>query len=347
MLAAVYRGIDQVTVEEVPVPQIGSGEVLVRIRACGVCGTDLKKIRHGLMAPPRIFGHEMAGDIVRAGEEVDGWSVGDRVAVMHHVPCLDCRYCRSASFAQCPEYKRTGTTAGFEPAGGGFAQYIRVMDWIVRRGMARIPPAVSYEMAALIEPVNTCLKAAQRAGMGDDQTVLVMGQGPIGLIFTRIFSQRGCRVISTDPLQRRRELSRRFGASLSTSSEHEDVLSTVKRVTDGIGVDVTVLTVPESRQVPLALEYTRPGGKTLLFAQTRPGDFTSVDAGAICAQEKDLIGSYSSDIYLQDRAAELIYSQAIPVTELISHRLPLERIQEAIELAGHPSDSSLKVMVLP
>src|SRR5438477_1015870 len=116
MKAAVYRGVDRVAVEELPVPEVGPGEVLVRVHSCGVCGTDLKKIHYGLAEPPRVFGHEMAGTIVETGSGVRGWSEGDRVAVTHHVPCLDCHFCAHRSFAQCPRYKQTGTTAGFEPA---------------------------------------------------------------------------------------------------------------------------------------------------------------------------------------------------------------------------------------
>src|SRR5439155_11126418 len=163
MPAAVYRGGGRVVVETVPVPEIGPGEALVRVHACGVCGTDLKKIAHDLQLPPRIFGHEIAGTIAALGAEVTGWRLGDRVAVHHHIPCGDCFYCARRAYAHCPTYRRTGTTAGFEPAGGGFAGYIRVMDWIVRRGMVLIPDGVSDEAASMIEPLNTCMKGVQVA----------------------------------------------------------------------------------------------------------------------------------------------------------------------------------------
>ena len=127
MRAAVYRGIDDIRLETVPVPRIAADELLVKVAACGVCPTDIKKIHYGLQSPPRIYGHETAGTIVKAGRNVQGWRVGDRVALHHHVPCLTCHACRHRSFAQCPGYKRTGVTAGFEPAGGGFAEYVRVM----------------------------------------------------------------------------------------------------------------------------------------------------------------------------------------------------------------------------
>ncbi len=152
MRAAVYRGQQDVRLETVPVPQIGAGEILVRVHTCGICGTDLKKIATGSHSAPRIFGHETAGQIVATGEGVRNFSVGDRVMVFHHIPCGECYYCRHKVFAQCPVYKKVGATAGFEASGGGFAEYVRVMDWIVRKGVVRIPDKVSYEQASFIEP---------------------------------------------------------------------------------------------------------------------------------------------------------------------------------------------------
>src|SRR5438309_8285564 len=148
MQAAVYRGKNDVHLETVPVPEIGKGELLVRVHTCGICGTDLKKIHTGSHSAPRIFGHETAGVIAAVGSEVRGFDVGDRVMVFHHIPCGECYYCRHNVFAQCPVYKKVGCTAGFEPSGGGFAQYVKVMDWIVGRGLVKIPDGVSFEQAA-------------------------------------------------------------------------------------------------------------------------------------------------------------------------------------------------------
>src|ERR1035437_9084176 len=186
MRAAVYRGINDVRVESVPVPEIGSGEVLVKIHSCGICGTDLKKIHTGSHSAPRIFGHEMAGVIAAVGDKVNGWKVGDRVMAFHHIPCgKGCYYCRKKTFSQCESYKRVGCTAGFEPSGGGFAEYIRVMDWIVERGLVRLPDHVPFEQALWIEPVNTCYKAIHNLHLAADETVLVIGQGPIGILLIR------------------------------------------------------------------------------------------------------------------------------------------------------------------
>ena len=223
MHAAVYRGESVICVEEVPTPEIGPGELLIRVEACGICNTDLKKIEYNLLAPPRIFGHETAGVVVAAGRGVSRFSPGDRVVAFHHIPCSQCFYCRRRLYAQCPTYKKVGITAGFEPAGGGFAQYVRVMDWIVERGVEKIPDGVSFERATLVEPFNTCLKAVAQCGIEPEDFVLVLGQGPIGLMFTMLARRLGARVGATDTIGARVALARRCGAGFSWDPRRLDV----------------------------------------------------------------------------------------------------------------------------
>src|SRR5713101_1286067 len=173
MLAAVYRGVNRICLETVPVPEIGPGELLVRVHTCGVCGTDLKKIATGSHSAPRIFGHETSGVVAAVGANVRKFAVGDRVMVFHHIPCRQCYYCQHKTFAQCPTYKKVGCTAGFEPSGGGFAEYARVMDWIVKRGTVRIPDQFSFEQACFVEPVNTCMKGIATLHPERGETILV------------------------------------------------------------------------------------------------------------------------------------------------------------------------------
>src|SRR5215469_7718329 len=211
MRAVVYRGPNNLRLETLPVPRISPHELLVQVAACGVCPTDIKKIHYGTVPPPRVFGHETAGTIVRVGARVKQFHVGDRVALHHHVPCLECHACRHHTFAQCPQYKRTGITAGFEPAGGGYAEYVRVMSFVLP-GVVPIPARNSFLEGAMLEPVNTVLKAVERLQLLPGDTVLVAGQGPIGLMFTRLLALRGIKVIATDLLERRLGLAREFGA---------------------------------------------------------------------------------------------------------------------------------------
>ncbi|MGA7514184.1 MAG: alcohol dehydrogenase catalytic domain-containing protein, partial [Candidatus Sulfotelmatobacter sp.] len=178
MQAAVYRGVNDVRLETVPVPEIGAGELLLRVHTCGVCGTDLKKVASGSHSAPRIFGHETSGVVAAVGAGVSKFAPGDRVVVFHHIPCRECYYCRHKTFAQCPTYKKVGCTAGFEPSGGGFAEYVRVMDWIVDQGTVKIPKTVSFEQACFVEPVNTCMKGIEALRLQPCETVLTIGQGP-------------------------------------------------------------------------------------------------------------------------------------------------------------------------
>jgi L-iditol 2-dehydrogenase len=212
MRAAVYRGIDDIRMETVPVPVIGPGELLVKIATCGICGTDLKKIHTGSHSAPRIFGHEMAGIIVQVGAGVTNFKMGERVVVFHHVPCGKCYYCRKKTPAQCEVYKKVGSTAGYEPSGGGFAEYIRVADWIVaNRGVVRIPDEVPFEQAAFLEPVNTCMKGVKSLNLAADETVLVIGQGPIGVILSALAHRTGAKVLTSDLYPERHALAAKFG----------------------------------------------------------------------------------------------------------------------------------------
>src|SRR3954452_17890577 len=224
MLAAVYRGVNDVRVETVAVPEIGPGELLVKIDTCGICGTDLKKIATGSHSAPRIFGHEMSGTVAKVGPGVENFSVGDRVMVFHHIPCGDCYYCRYKVYAQCPVYKKVGATAGFDPSGGGFAEYIRVMDWVVKKGVVKIPENVTFEQASFIEPVNTCLKGIQSLRLQPGETVLVMGQGPIGIILAVLAGRAGAQVISSDLYSQRLTIATTFGISEVIDAAISDVV---------------------------------------------------------------------------------------------------------------------------
>jgi len=344
MRAVVYRGVNDLRVETVPVPAIGAKELLVKVAVCGVCPTDIKKIHYGTVAPPRIFGHETAGTIVKVGSRVPGLGFrlkpGDRVALHHHVPCLECHFCRHRAFAQCKTYKRTGITAGFEPAGGGFAEYVRVMDFVLP-GVVKIPARNTFEEGAMLEPVNTVLKAVKRLNLLRGDTVLVAGQGPIGLMFTKILQLHGMKVVATDLLESRLKLAKRFGAKKAVLAAQ---LSTIDDPLDG-----AVIAVPSDAAVKQALERVRGAGQVLLFAHTKraltPSGLCPLDLASVCLDEKDLIGSYSSDFTIQDEVAKLVFSRKLDVRRLITHRFPLDRTAAAVQMAANPRPDSLKIIV--
>jgi L-iditol 2-dehydrogenase len=341
MRAVVYRGPNDLRVETVPVPSIRPGEVLVKVAVCGVCPTDIKKIHFGTVPPPRIFGHETAGTIVRLGAKVRSFKAGDRVALHHHVPCGECHACRHRAFAQCEQYKRTGITAGFEPAGGGYAEYVRVMEFVLP-GVVKIPAGNSFLEGAMLEPVNTVLKAVKRLALLPGDTVLVAGQGPIGLLFTRLLTLRGMNVLATDLWPSRLQMARDFGAS--TPGEKLD--DSVKRLTRGCGLDAAVIAVPRDEVVFQAQRLVRGGGQVLLFSHTRRGNRTAVDLATVCVDEKDFIGSYSADYTLQNEVARLVFSRELDAHRLVTHQFPLEQTAAAVALASKPTADSLKVVVL-
>jgi L-iditol 2-dehydrogenase len=348
MKAAVYTGGKTVAVQSLATPAIGPGELLVRVEACGICHTDLKKIKHDLLPAPRIYGHETAGTVVAAGEGVTKFVPGDRVVAFHHIPCLDCFYCDRKLYAQCTGYQRVGITAGYEPAGGGFAQYVRVMDWIVRRGVEKIPPGVSFEEASLIEPLNTCLKAVVHADPQPGDVVWILGQGPIGLMFTMLAMRAGCRVAVTDTIPLRLDLARRLGAEEAWNvREITAVPELLRKLSSGRGADLAIVATSAPGLVEQAVRCTRPGAKILLFSQTSDQERVEVSGADICKGERILFGSYSASVDLQSQSADLIFSGELPVRDLISHKLPLDQIGAGIELALHPDDRSLKIIVQP
>src|ERR1043166_4349276 len=346
MRAAVYRGKNDVRLETVPVPEIGKGELLVQIHTCGICGTDLKKILTGSHSAPRIFGHEMAGQVVATGEGVKNFSVGDRVMVFHHIPCGECYYCRKKVFAQCPVYKKVGATAGFEPSGGGFAEYIRVMDWVVRKGVVKVPDQVSYEQASFIEPVNTCLKAIEALQLQSDATVLVIGQGPIGIILAALAKRTGATVVTSDLYPQRLKIGESFGLHYNVNAGLEDPAVRVSELTGGRGADAVILATAGNGLIKPAMDATRPGGRIMLFAQTQRGE-VAIDPAAVGVDGKTPPASYSASVDLQDENVRLVFSGEIDFARLISHRFPLEKSVEAIQLASHPAPDSMKIVIQP
>jgi len=346
MRAGVYRGKGQVVVETLPIPEIGEGELLFRVAACGICGTDIKKIHHGFVAAPQVLGHELAGTVVKIGHGVTKFKVGDRVVSFHHIPCGDCFYCEHKLFSQCAGYKKTGLTAGLgDPNGGGFGEYVRAMPWIVERGMIALPDDVSFEEATFVEPVNTCLKAVRKARVAKGETVLVIGQGPIGMLLMILAKYEGAEVYASDPMAGRRAASLKFGAKEVFDPTKQNLQQEMRARTGGRGADAVLVAVPSPALVPEALAIARPGGRVLLFAHNDPVMQLDFPAAAVGVEEKEILGSYSASVDDQAESAALVFERRLPVRELISHRFPLERIAEALELAAHPAEDTLKVVI--
>ena len=345
MRAGVFREKGVVRVEEVPVPEVGDGEVLIKVAACGICGTDIKKIFQGYVEPPQILGHELAGTVVALGRGVTKWNLGDRVMSFHHVPCGTCFYCKNRLFSQCKQYKTTGLTGGFTPNGGGFGEYVKAMPWVAERGIVALPDNVTFEEATFIEPINTIMKAVQKARVTAGETVLIAGCGPIGLQLLMVAKYEGARIYTSDPMATRREKSLRLGAVESFDPIDGKLVEELHARTEGRGADAVLVAVAHPAVVVDALAAARPGGRVLLFAANDPVTKIEFPAAAIGIDEKEILGSYSAAVDIQESAATLVLGKKLPVMEIVTHRFPLDRIQEGLELAARPTEKSLKVLI--
>jgi L-iditol 2-dehydrogenase len=345
MRAGVYRDKGVVRVEEVLVPAVGDGEVLIKVAACGICGTDIKKIFQRYVEPPQILGHELAGTVVTIGRGVTKWKLGDRVMSFHHIPCGDCFYCKNRLFSQCKQYKTTGLTGGFTPNGGGFGEYVKAMPWVAERGIVALPDNVSFEEATFIEPINTIVKAVQKARVIAGETVLIVGCGPIGLQLLMVSKAAGARIYTSDPMATRRVKSLHLGAVESFDPISGKLVDGVRARTGGRGADAVLVAVAHPAVVVEALAAARPGGRVLLFAANDPVTKIEFPAAAVGIDEKEILGSYSAAVDIQESAAALVLEKKLPVMEIVTHRFPLARIQEGLDLANRPTEESLKVLI--
>ncbi len=348
MKAQVFRGVKDLSYEDVPLPELGAEEVLVQVKVVGLCQSDIKKILYPLYEPPRIFGHETAGVIAAVGKDVQKWQVGQRVVVMHHIPCMRCDYCLHDNFSMCETYKNITTTAGFTPSGGGFADYVKVPGHIVQNGgLIPIPDAISFEVASFVEPTNCCLKAVKKAAVSPGETVLVTGAGPIGLMFVMLVNYFGARAIATDLLPSRMEKALEVGATAAFDPRDPEIVSKIQTLTNGMGVDTTLLAVPSDKAFFQALDCTRKGGKILFFAEFPDELEIPINPNVLYRREIDLMGSYSSSYRLQSLAADIVFNQKIDVEALISDRYDLANLAQAVESAIAPKPETYKILIYP
>ena len=348
MKAQVFRGVNQLSYEEVPLPTLSPDEVLIQVNVVGLCQSDIKKIRYPLYDPPRIFGHETAGTIAAIGDQVTHWKVGQRVVVMHHIPCMHCTYCLHENYSMCDTYKNITTTAGFIPSGGGFADYVKVPGHIVRNGgLIPIPDRISFEEASFVEPTNCCLKAVKKAGISPGDTVLITGAGPIGLMFIMLVKLFGANAIATDLIPARIDKALSVGADAAFDARDPDLSGKIKALTSGMGVDTSLLAVPSDKAFFQALENTRKCCKILFFDDFPDEVQIPLNTNIIYRNEIDLMGSYSSSFKLQNLAVDIVFNKRIDVTSLISDRYSLKDLANAVEQAVSPTPDTYKILLYP
>jgi len=373
MKAAVYMGPNQIEVKEVPIPEIGPDEYLLRVTACGLCKTDVKKIKgvtlktKGVLEPPRVFGHEIVGVIEKLGGHLQRrlkLKEGDRVAIYHHVPCLKCYYCLHGDYAQCETYRSIDTTAGVgKPSGGGFAEYIKVPSLVAERGTIKIPDNVSDECATFMEPTNCCLKGIRKADIKIGDYVAVFGQGPIGLTIDQLAKLRGAIVLAVDLVDYRLVEAKKCGADYVVNAKTDSFMDKIKDVTGGRGVDISIVAVESPKAVEQAINVTRAGGKVIFFAEYGGevgADILGEMIDLIYGKEITIHGCYSSSYIDHQIAADLVFNGIIKTKELISHVYNLDKLLEAVNLAekrrdtgwegekiGEKPKKSLKIVIKP
>ena len=331
MRAAVHAGTGEIRLETRPTPRIGPGELLLRVRGCGLCGSDLAKLRQP--APgPAVLGHEVVGEVDEAGAGAGDFRPGERVVVAHHVPCSTCHYCRRGSVSMCRAFK----ASNLDP--GGFAEYVRVPAENVRHATYRVPSGMPDVVASFTEPLGCCVRAIRRAAVGVGDTVVVAGLGAMGCLLLQLARRQGARVVGVDPIPARRALAESLGAEVGVAPGETD--AALAGPSEGRGADVVVLTAGAPALVRAALGWVRDGGAVHLFVGEGEA---SLPVGEIYKRELTLTATYSSSPADLTEAFDLIRTGAVRVAELCSHRVPLERLAEAVGLMERRE--ALKVFV--
>jgi len=334
-----YYSRQDIRLEEVPTPKIGPGEILVQVRACGLCGTDLMEWYVAEKAPV-VLGHEPAGVVAEVGEGVAEFQVGDRVFVHHHVPCFTCHHCLRGHHTLCETFKATH----LDP--GGFAEYARVPAPNVKSDVLRLPPDMSFAEATLIEPVATCVRGIERAGIQVGDAVVVIGAGVAGLIHIQLARILGAgMVLITDFAAFRLEMARKLGADWAIDAR-EDVLTRLKGLNEGRGADVVIVTADNIQAMEQGMRLANGGATVLLFAPSSPEAILSVSPHRLLFSEITITASYSSSPLETRRAIRLIQGRRIKAKELITHRFDLTAVGEAIHLAAQAGES-LKIVIVP
>ena len=337
MKAAVFHGGGRIAPGDWPRPAVGAGELLLRVRGCGLCGSDIAKIVAPETRGPAVFGHEVVGDVIEAGDGVAGFAVGDRVVAAHHVPCGQCHYCRRDSESMCRAFK----ASNLDP--GGFAEYVRVPPANVRHATFRIPEHLTDEEASFVEPLACCLRAVDRARVEPGDTAVVVGLGSIGCLFTQLLARAGAAVVGADPLAvRARAAHEAFGAR--EAGDAESAAKAARALSDGRGADHVIVTGGGADVLGWAAGLTRDGGSIHYFAGG-PGDALPLPLATLYHHELTITTTYSSSPATLARAFWLLAAGKVEVAGLISHRLPLDRLAEGVELMRRRE--ALKVYVTP
>ncbi len=339
MRAAVYYNNKDIRIEELPKPTIGEKELLVKVIASGVCGSDVMEW-YRIKKAPRVLGHEIAGEIVEVGKDIQRFRVGQRVFVSHHVPCNECRYCQAGYHTVCATLRSTN----FDP--GGFAEFIRVPEINVRSGVFVLPDEVTFEEGTFVEPLGCVVRGQRFADVKRGDTVLVIGSGISGLMHVKLARiKEAAKVIATDINERRLEAAKRFGAD-TVINANDDVADLVKRVNGGRMADVVIVCTAALPAFEQAFDSVDCAGTLLLFAPTAPDVRVPLPLYDIYFKSAKIVFSYAAVEQDIKEAIELLASRTFNASDMITHRLGLSDIQKGFDLVAQ-ADTSIKVIILP
>jgi L-iditol 2-dehydrogenase len=336
MKAAVYRGGGRLVAEDWPRPSIGAGELLLRLKGCGLCGSDIAKIVDPATKVPAVFGHEVVGEVAAVGAGITSYVVGDRVVAAHHVPCGECHYCRRRSESMCAAFK----ASNLDP--GGFAEYVRVPPANVQHATFRVPSHVSDEAATFVEPLACCARAVRRARVQPGDTAVVVGLGSIGCLFVQLLARAGAAVVGADPLPDRAALARELGSVAGGSLDA--AAKDLRERSAGRGADHVIITGGGAAVLPWAAGIVRDGGAVHYFAGGG-GETLPLPLETLYHRELTITATYSSSPADLTEAFGLITSGAVQVERLFTHRVPLERLASGVDLMRRRE--ALKVYVTP
>jgi len=337
--AAVYYNNKDIRIEDLPKPKIGPDEILVKVIASGICGSDVMEW-YRVKKAPRILGHEISGEIEEVGKNVNQYKVGDRVFVSHHVPCNECRYCRAGFHTVCDTLKSTN----FDP--GGFAQFIRVPEINVRFGTFILPDEVSFDQGTFIEPLGCVIRGQRFADVKKGHTVLVIGSGISGLLHIQLAKAKGAaKVIATDIDEYRLDAAKRFGADVVINAK-DDVPTIVKEANDGRLADVVIVCTAALEAFDQAFKSVDRAGILLLFAPTAPETRVPLPLFDVYFKGVKIVFSYAAVTQDIEEAIDLLKNKEINVNDMITHRFGLSNIQKGFDLVAR-ADKSIKVIIEP
>ena len=339
MYVAMYYNNNDVRIEEMPIPEINDNELLVKVQASGICGSDVMEW-YRIKKAPLVLGHEIAGDVVQVGKNVEKYKIGDRVFVSHHVPCNTCRYCLDDQHTLCDTLHSTN----FYP--GGFAEYLRVPEINVDRGVFLLPKEMSYDEGVFIEPLACVVRGMRIVGMKPGASVLVIGSGIAGLLHIKLARALGAgRVIATDIDDYRLKTAKKLGADMIINAK-ENVTEKVKQYNDGRLADIVVLCTGALPAVKQAINSADRGGTLLFFAPTEPGVEIPFPLFDLWNKGVKMVSTYAGGPRDIADAIKLIRFKKVTVTDMISHKLPLSETAKGFKLVAQAQES-IKVVLYP